>query len=62
MDEQEKTTEQSVSAERMALALAIRQSMHEIMTENKGEIIKRTEAKLVAMGIKIEDDEIGNSL
>jgi len=39
-------------------ATAIRQAMVEVMAEQQPEIIRRAKAKLVAMGVTIEDAEV----
>jgi hypothetical protein len=49
-------------ATQLAIALAMRQAMHEIMQENKEEILKRTRAKLMALGITMSDEEVRSEL
>lgn len=43
-------------------AQAIRQATYEVLSEQKAEIIKRAKAKLVALGLKVEDAELGAQL
>jgi hypothetical protein len=41
---------------------AVRQAMFEILGEQREEIIKRAQAKLVAMGIQVKSDELGDAI
>lgn len=38
---------------------AMAEAMREVMQEQSAEIVKRARAKLVAMGIQVQDDEAG---
>lgn len=54
--------QQVIDNEKMKLALfkatAVRQVLIELISENRAEIIARAKAKLVAMGVSVEDKEI----
>jgi hypothetical protein len=64
MSEQPMTGEQPVTVEEervlrlaAARAHAVGEAMREVMAEQAGEIVKRARAKLLAMGITVEDAE-----
>lgn len=42
-------------------ATAVRQAMHEVVGEQREEIIKRASAKLTAMGINVTPQDLGVS-
>ena len=43
-------------------AQAIKQATTEIIAENRDEILRRAKAKLVSLGMKVEDAEIGTNI
>lgn len=43
-------------------AQAIKQATTEVIAENRDEIIRRAKAKLVSLGMKVEDNEIGTNI
>lgn len=55
------STDKQAEAEKLSVikATAVRQAMFEIVGENRSEIIKRAVAKLSAMGIKVQESEMG---
>ena len=54
MSEQEVTND--TMKRNLIKAQAIKQATTEVIAENRVEILKRAKAKLVAMGMKVEDD------
>lgn len=54
---QELTEEQKLNALK---AKAVKQAMFEVVGEQRKEIVKRAAAKLSAMGIAVEQDELGD--
>lgn len=54
---QELTEEQKLNALK---AKAVKQAMFEVVGEQRKEIVRRAAAKLSAMGIAVEQDELGD--
>lgn len=53
---EDQTEEQKLA---MLKATAVRQAMHEVVGEQRLEIIKRAAAKLAAMGVDVKPSDLG---
>lgn len=57
-DEEKKAKADAEAQTAVIRARAVRQAMFEILGENREEIVKRAQAKLEALGLKVEPGDV----